>query len=145
MSYLGLEWHTFYIAWHLILKMQSVSTNPSMIRSVTVVSNTGACEDWCCNTCTFTDLNISTNINTQNAKLQMVRIHTKHITCISLLHTTTQCSIISLCNIRHRHNKLHTTHHQHTIYSKMMWMYTWHSGTHTLMITKIDLHHHQQL
>ena len=29
------------------------------------------------------------------------------------MHTTMRCSFTSLCDIQHRHNKLHTTLHQH--------------------------------
>ena len=55
----------------------------------------------------FTDLNEHINIKTDNTKLQMIRIYTNK-------HKTSSCqptrrSITSLCNIRHIHNKLHTT------------------------------------
>ena len=71
---------------------------------------------------TFTDLNIPSNINTHNTELQMVNIYQL---------TQALLNMISLLNIRCRHNKLNTTHQTHEIpYSHVMLMHTQNSGTH---------------
>ena len=90
-------------------KLTTTSKTPNIINYTLIRTDTYIKHNITC-----TDLNIPTNINTHNAELQIGRIHTNkpkvsnlYILDAASPHYTT---------FDNRYNKLHATHHRHTIF-----------------------------
>ena len=68
---------------------------------------------------TFTHIKTPQTINTDNTETQLLKIHTKHFKDITIANIyiaprNTATPQHDTIHYGHRHNKLHTIHHQHT-------------------------------